>query len=257
MEVIWENIVGYEGLYRVNCFGDVNSLNYRHEKVSKILKQHLVPKGYLNVTLCKEGGIKKFSIHRLVATAFISNPNNLPQVNHIDGNKQNNNVGNLEWCTPSENIRHAVKIGLIKITQETRNRMSFSHKGEKSYNYGRHFSEETKKRLSKSHKGIFDGDANPMYGKLHSEETKRKMSESKSNISEKTKKKLSNSHKGIKNPRCVKVTCLTTNENFDYILQASSKYGVSRQCISACCEGKQKTAGVHPTTKERLVWAYR
>lgn len=68
--------------------------------------------GYFLVTLCNKGVCKNQFIHRLLAQAFISNPENKPQVNHIDGNKQNNDLSNLEWVTAKENTHHAIKIGL-------------------------------------------------------------------------------------------------------------------------------------------------
>ena len=75
-------------------------------------------KGYYRCCLSKNGNNKTVKVHRIVAETFIPNPNNLAQVNHIDGNKQNNNVDNLEWCSQSENMKHAYKNGLKKINGE-------------------------------------------------------------------------------------------------------------------------------------------
>ena len=97
-EEIWKDIPGYEGLYQVSNTGKVKSLNYMKTRKEKILKPRKEGKGYLKITLSKEGEKKDFKIHRLVASVFIPNPNNLPQINHIDECKTNNNVENLEWC---------------------------------------------------------------------------------------------------------------------------------------------------------------
>lgn len=78
----------------------------------KILKQSITTKGYLQVVLSREGKSNWYKVHRLVAQTFIPNPENKPQVNHIDGNKINNNINNLEWCTNSENQIHAFKNNL-------------------------------------------------------------------------------------------------------------------------------------------------
>jgi len=112
MEEIWKDIVGYEGLYQVSDFGNVKSLNFNKTKKEKLHKPFL-SNGYLRVIFSKNNVQKKFTIHRLSATAFIENPLNLPQVNHKDGIKTNNYRNNLEWCTQSENTKHAHKLGLI------------------------------------------------------------------------------------------------------------------------------------------------
>lgn len=114
MKEIWKDIKDYEGMYQVSNLGRVRSLNYHHTKQVKLLSLCVNYKGYLKAHLCKNNKGKKASVHRLVAEAFIPNIENLPQVNHIDGNKLNNCVTNLEWCTQEHNIQHAYKNGLIK-----------------------------------------------------------------------------------------------------------------------------------------------
>lgn len=113
MKEIWKDVEGYEGLYQVSNFGKVKSLNYNHTGKEKLLSQTLQA-GYFHTIFFKNGKSKTPSIHRLVAVAFIPNPQNLPCVNHIDGNKFNNCVDNLEWCTVKENTYHAVYTGLIQ-----------------------------------------------------------------------------------------------------------------------------------------------
>ena len=95
---MWKNIKGYEGLYQVSDKGEVRSLNYRNTGKVQVLKPDKNNRGYLQVTLCKNGKRKIFLIHRLVAMAFIPNPSNLPQINHKDENPLNNCVENLEFC---------------------------------------------------------------------------------------------------------------------------------------------------------------
>ncbi len=110
---IWKEIKGYEGLYEVSDLGRVRSLDryvsyvngQKHLHKGKVLSPG-VSNGYLQVSLCKNGEIKHPLVHRLVADAFIPNPDNLPQVNHKDENPSNNMVVNLEWCSSEYNINY-------------------------------------------------------------------------------------------------------------------------------------------------------
>lgn len=101
---IWKDIEGYEGLYQVSNYGRVKSLNKRKGRILKPAKDK---GGYLRVALHKQGTQKHYKIHRLVAQAFIPNPQNLPQVNHKDENPTNNTVQNLEWCDCQYNIDYS------------------------------------------------------------------------------------------------------------------------------------------------------
>lgn len=108
--VVWKDIEGYEGIYQISNYGEVMRLmsydSRNHLRNSKILKQRKNKDGYMVVGLHKNSKEKKYLVHRLVAKAFISNPNKLPEINHIDENKQNNSVPNLEWCNRKYNVNY-------------------------------------------------------------------------------------------------------------------------------------------------------
>jgi len=116
---IWKDIEGWEDKYQVSNLGRIKSLARRFKRgdgltvnvEEKILKTMITKDGYERAKLNLMGGSKKYSVHRLVANAFIPNLENKPQVNHIDGNKLNNKVENLEWCTAKENVNHITKLG--------------------------------------------------------------------------------------------------------------------------------------------------
>ena len=120
MNEIWKDIKGFEGRYQVSTLGRIKSLprkvnNHTGELMikEKILKQRHDFKGYLRIDLRDNDGKRRYlGVHRLVAETFIPNLDNKPQVNHIDGIKDHNEVSNLEWVTNGENQLHAFRIGL-------------------------------------------------------------------------------------------------------------------------------------------------
>lgn len=119
---IWKDIAGYSGKYKISSFGRLISVNGKY-KGERLLKPCLAKKeGYYITCLRINGGKEYYRIHRLVAVMFLENNNNLPSVNHKDGNKINNHVSNLEWVTTGENTSHAFRTGLADF------------KGEKSVN---------------------------------------------------------------------------------------------------------------------------
>lgn len=107
MKEIWKDVKGFEGLYMISNLGRIK--HYSNKNKWKILKQTNKKGSYFKIVLKCKDYTKSTRIHRLVAEAFIPNPNNLPQVNHIDMNKQNNKVDNLEWVTPKENVCKAIQ----------------------------------------------------------------------------------------------------------------------------------------------------
>lgn len=139
MEEIWKDIEGYEDLYQVSNMGRIKSLERYKENHGKLQKveekiktMNIKNSGYQFVQLYKNNKYKNLMVHRLVAQAFIPNVDNKPQINHIDGNKLNNNVTNLEWCTNSENGKHAWDTGLKQCTERLKEATRKTNKEYKS-----------------------------------------------------------------------------------------------------------------------------
>lgn len=198
----WKDIPGYQALYQVSNTGRVRSLNYNRTGKIKILKQRKDKLGYRSVFLCKDGKLKKYSVHRLVALAFIPNPNNYPIINHKDENKINNTVWNLEWCTQEYNNNYGNR----------NKKISKAHKGKQ-------FTEEHRKKISEAKKG-----------KHHTEEAKRKMSEAKKGKNGKPVLMFTLDGELIKRFNC-------TTEANEYL--GKDKYNKN---INMCLRGKNKTA---------------
>ena len=125
MNEIWLPIIGYEGYYEVSNLGKVKRVKQYQPSCRKkgithrsnTLKNCVNNRGYVRLLLSKDGVSKSFKLARLVAFHFIENPNNLPYVNHIDGNKTNDISTNLEWCSQAENVQHAYEHQLRKTSE--------------------------------------------------------------------------------------------------------------------------------------------
>lgn len=124
---IWKDIKGYEGLYQVSNMGRVKTLNYNHTGMERVLKESPARGGYKKVILCRENKCKTYQTHRLVAEAFIPNPEGKPCTDHINTIRTDNRVENLRWVTRKENSNNPL----------TRKHISEWQKGENSPMWGK------------------------------------------------------------------------------------------------------------------------
>lgn len=230
-----KDIKGYEGLYAVTTDGKIWSYVKNDFKVI----QEFQKTKYKFVALFKNGKGKIFSIHRLVAEAFIPNPENKPCVDHIDTDKSNNRVENLRWVTTAENANNPL----------TKKHVSEGKKGLKP-------SEKTRKKMSEVMKGKLTGGKNPFYGKHHSDETKKKSSDRmKKNLNEnpELKKKLEDyrkiAYRKMFKPKYqidpTNNTIVKIWDNYDEF--EKSEYVAS--CVRRCCKGERKTY-------KGYIWSY-
>lgn len=217
MEEIWKDVVGYEGYYQVSNLGRVRSLdriasNGRKIK-GKILSTKVnTPPYYPRVSLSVNGKMKLAQVHRLVAQAFVYNPDpeHKTQVGHKDESRTNNRADNLEWVTPKENSNMPLH----------RERVSKA-------NEGKVLSAETKSKISLSQKGKYKGEKNPFYNKHHTNETKKKMSDIK---------KMT--YQGGNHPQAKKVIC--DNIVYGSAVEASKALNINRNTLKCWLNGSNK-----------------
>ena len=238
MEEIWKDIKGYEGLYQVSNLGRVRSMDRTvstgkgiRTHRGKILKLHLDGKhNYYQVCLSKNNIVYTKQVHRLVAETFISRLDDTTQINHKDGNKKNNYVDNLEWCTQSENQIHALNFGLRKTKQI------------KQYNLNGQFIklwnsiEEAEKHFNGSNTNIVQcckGKTKTAYGYVW--------------------RYIGDNPEIIYNPYRKKINQYDLNNNFvktwDSMYSIEKELNIFRTNIFQCCKGKLKTAG-------GFIWRY-
>lgn len=159
----WRDVIGYEGKYQVSNLGNVRSLSYMRTGRIKNLALHINKHGYVYVALLKDGKHKTCLVHRLVALAFIPNPDGKPCIDHINTIRNDNRVENLRWCTISENMRNPIsyerycaasKVRCLgkKQSLEVRMRQSERSKGELNNFYGKKHTEETRMRIKEYRK---------------------------------------------------------------------------------------------------------
>lgn len=199
----WRPINGFDGRYEVSDMGNVRSfcvVGSNDKRIDRdnpmMMTQCDNGHGYKCVKIRVDGHVKGLYVHRLVAEAFIPNPQNLPCINHKDEDKSNNVVDNLEWCTHKYNSNYGtirqrlseINKGKVspmlgrhhtdetkeklrqahlgkKASLETRMKLSELNKGENNHFYGHHVTEENKRKARERMIGVFAGDKNPMYGK--------------------------------------------------------------------------------------------
>ena len=242
---IWKSLdfVGYPD-YEVSNMGQIRSLDRiiitsdgrTYKFKGRILKPTKDKDGYLQISIRKDKKEKKIKAHRLIAFAFIPNPNNLPQINHKNEIKDDNRVENLEWCDNYYNSHYGTKLQRqrekmkgFKHTEESKQKMSNSTKGENNPMYGKTHTDEVRKKISEAHKGK---PKLKLRGIPKSEETKQKISEANSK------------------PILQYTKDMVFIREWQSTTQASKELNIHQSSINKVCLNKQKTAG-------GCIWRYK
>lgn len=226
----WRPVVGYEGLYEVSDWGRVRSVlrvvkcgnGKGSERIfgGKIIKFSYKKNGkYHRYYLHKKGEKNKwFSCHRLVAEAFIPNPDNKPCIDHIDGNPENNSVYNLRWATHQENSNNPITLQRLKEANSGDRNPMYGRCGENNPNFGKHLSNEIRQKIS-------ENNAKYWLGKHFSDETRKKISEAK----QKMRKKV-----------CQYTLDGILIKEYHSLTAAAKENGFSSGNICSCCNGKHE-----------------
>ena len=222
-EEIWKDVQGYEGRYQVSNLGRVRSLRNKCTKDRVMSLGH--KQGYSIIHIRVNGKRKMLLVHRLVAKAFIPNPENKPQIDHINGIRDDNRVENLRWCTPIENMNNPITI----------QRMKKSLSGENHPMYGKHLTKESREKISIARKGRYCGEENPFFGQKHTDETKKIISQ----------KKIARGG--------IPIIQMTKDGQFikswEHSVSAAKNLGISASSIRECCKGIRKSIGGY-------IWKY-
>ena len=186
----WRPIVGYEGLYEVSNTGQVRSLD-KYDSMNRfyegrILKLFADRLGYLSVVLYSNSKRKHYLVHRLVAEAFIPNPDNLPQVNHRDENPSNDNVDNLEWCDGKYNVNYGTRIDRIRDIRLKNG----TYTGLSKEEYHKKYYEENKEKIIEQHREYYE--KNKEKRREHMREYKKKNREQNREYMREYRKKRKN-----------------------------------------------------------------
>lgn len=228
MKEIWKDIKGYEGLYRVSNLGRV-----QNKKTLHILKGSINSNGYRGVILCKNGKIKGYLVHRLVAIAFIENPENKPCVNHLDCDVINNNSKNLEWCTQKENIDYCIKLN--------------RNYKRKVYQY------DLKGFLLQEYSSIVEANKNTGISTAHISQNCNNQRKSAGRYIWSFKKNIKGIKEYKRETRAKKIIQILDNQIvniFDNLKEAEEKTGILKTSINNCLRNRSKSAG-------KYSWKYK